>query len=674
MLQNQDEIIKGEERFEIIKRIPGGGMGEIQLARDLYKNNAYVVLKFMKTQNVSDDPAELAKFEKARERFTREIQIAMKLDHPHILPFLGYGYMLHAGNRQLYLVTPYMPNGALSDITGRKKQLEWSLEETIDIIVQVAEGLEYMHTHPHRIVHLDVKPGNVLLRPPQRQKRVADVLLCDFGLARWQFTSGDRTSTAIENVFGTADYMAPEQARGKLRWTADQFSLAIMACELLTGKRPVYNFTDPDRHNELMRQQRPSLLNPTRIWHHDIDEVILKALTLAPHKRFPSVLEFAQALQQAVVRQITTPVGELPFSHTVFTPISLQRVATYEEIQETIQSVPLEQQEAVVAPAKAIQKALPPLQTQQVLKREHLPGRPSTICWSPDGEYIACTFFGSIPPLIFKRDIGLQSEPIQGALLGQAACWSPDGRILVVSEPGKPGQQSKLCFWDRTAPAEWPFVLTFPVPTIQEFDWSRHGQLAVWVHDQIYLYTLSSPLSTRGKQPAPPSIIAQGIQRGSKNDPTSVMRWSPDGSTLAIGTNTGALLCWKADSATLHSQWDTATSMQRISNLAWTPDSSCLAVAFANKRVVMWNVYERRILAEWKPSLLPAVPRFLSMSHHGQLSIVCSNRAQIFFGAFGANALSATHAGQWFAAWSPTRTEFATLDTESATTLLIWQS
>jgi serine/threonine protein kinase len=647
-------------------------MGILRQALDRYNGRANVVLKFMKIQNVSNDPQEREKFEKALERFMREIQIAMTLDHPHILPSLGYGYMPYEGYKQLYLVTPYIPGGSLLPITTQKKQLMWSLEETMDVLLQIAEGLQYMHSHPNKIVHLDVKPGNILLRSTQRSRRIADILLCDFGIARWQFTSRDRTSTA--HIVGTIDYMAPEQANGKLWWTADQFSLAIMACELLTGKRPVYNLTDPDRHDDLMRQHRPSLLNFKRVWYPDVDDVILRALTLDPLKRFPSVMEFAQALQQAVMRQLTQPTEVSSSPHAVFMPISLQRVAAYEESQETIQSAEVEQKEAAVVSSKPVQKAFSPLQAQQVLKREHLPGRPSTIVWSPDGESIVCTFYGSIPPLIFKRDIGAQSEPIRGAPIGQAACWSPDGSILVVSRQSKLGGQSELRFWKRASPAEWPFVLPFAVPAIQEFDWSRRGQLAVWVNDQVYTYSLPPHLSHQRNQSLPHSIVAQGVQRGSSNAPNSVLRWSPDGSTLAIGTSNGSLLCWRDDSATILPQWDAPTTTRRITSLAWTSDGSCLTVAFANRRIVMWSVYERSIIAEWESSMLPAVPRLLSISHQGQISVVCSNKAQLTFGTFGAKVPSSTHHGQWFAAWSPTRTEFATLAAGSVTTMDVWQS
>jgi serine/threonine protein kinase len=668
MPQNRYLIKDGEERFGFVRSIQGGGMGKIILARDRYNGNASVVLKFMKTQHVGHNPEDQAKFEKALERFKREIRIAMELRHPHILQSLGYGYMGQNGYEELYLVFPYIAGGALSGITSNRKQLEWSLEETLDVILQVASGLDYMHTHPKQIVHLDVKPGNVLLQSTQSTKSFVNVLLCDFGIARWQFTSRDKTSTA--NAIGTEYYMAPEQYRGKLWPTADQFSLAVMACELLTGRRPIYHFDDPERHDEAMRQYRPSLLNRQRVWSSEIDDVLLKALMLDPHKRFPSVAEFAQALQQAVLRQITNQVS----GAAIFIPISLNRAVDEEESQETIRSPMPDQQEGIVKPVKPAHKVLPSLQVQPILKKEHLPGRPSSMCWSPDGQYIACTFYGTILPLIFKRSIGEQSEPIQGTSTGQAACWSPDGRILLVSGPGRVEGHSELCFWNRTVPAEWPLTLSFPVRVIQEFDWSKYGQLAVWVGNQIYVYTMRSNQSLSDKQLIHHSVIAQGLVQGKNNAPHSTMRWSPDGSTLAIGTSNGALLCWRADSETLLSQWDTSTSMQRITCLAWSPDSTCLAVAFSNRRVVMWSVYERRILAEWEPSLLPAAPRLLSISHQGQIAVVCSNRTQLFFGTFGASDFFATYPGQWFATWSPTRTEFATLDAASVTTLAVYKA
>lgn len=677
MPQNRYLIKDGEARFEFVRTIPGGGMGKIIQARDRYNANASIVLKFMKTQLTGHNLEDQAKFEKALERFKREINITMELHHPHLQPSLGYGYMRMDGYEQLYLVFPYIASGPLSAITSNRKQLEWSLEETLDVILQVANGLDYMHNHPRQIVHLDVKPDNVLLQSTQSTKSVVNVLLCDFGIARWQLTSRDKTST--ENVIGTRIYMAPEQYRGKLWPSADQFSLAVMACELLTGRRPIYDLEDTDRHDERMYQQRPSLLNRQRVWSAEIDDVLLKALMLEPHKRFPSVAEFAQALQLAVLRQITNQVG----GAALFIPISLNPAVNEEENQETIRPPMIVEREEAVQPFKPIHKALPLLQVQQVYKREFLPGRPSTLSWSPDGQYIACTFYGTILPLIFKRSIqgprgpgdsGGLSEPIQVTSPGQAACWSPDGQILIVSGQGKIEGYSELSFWNRTAPAEWPLTLPFHVRTIQEFDWSTHGQLAVWVGHQIYVYSLPSNQPLSSKQPIHHSVIAQSVVPGKNNAPNSTMRWSPDGSTLAIGTSNGSLLCWRANNEILLSQWDTSTSMQRITCLAWSPDSTCLAVAFSNRRVVIWSVYERRVLIEWEPSLLPAAPRLLSISLQGQISVVCSNRAQLYFGTLGANDLFATYPGQWFATWSPTCTEFATLDAASATTLAIYKA
>ena len=293
--------MRDEFPYELIRPLGGGGFGDVWLARHNQRGDT-VALKIMRV------PADVQNDLKARERFMREIEIARLLNHPHILPMLGYGHVLYNGQSSPYLVSPYMPDGSLSELMSKKKMLpweHWTLAQTADAIFQVAEALEYMHSREPRIVHQDVKPGNFLLRLERKPERVAHLYLCDFGISRWQRGDFDITTDLV----GTQRYMSPERLYdGKITWTADLYALAVMAHLLLVGHMPSY------RSDGSLRPQPPSLFNPGRVPFREIDEVIVRALDPDPLRRYPSVLAFALALRQAIAGEVD-PNEDLTVAH-----------------------------------------------------------------------------------------------------------------------------------------------------------------------------------------------------------------------------------------------------------------------------------------------------------------------------------------------------------------------
>ena len=158
--------------------------------------------------------------------------------------------------------------------------------------MQAADALQ--HAHNHHLIHQDVKPSNFLVR--ERSGRVLpDLLLMDFGIAKMTTA----TATATQSIRGTPAFMAPEQWRGQPQPVTDQYALAVMAYLLLTGRTPFSGRMEQVMHEHFMVQpQPPSSLNPTL--SPLLDAVILRALEKEPAKRFPSILEFARACQEAL--------------------------------------------------------------------------------------------------------------------------------------------------------------------------------------------------------------------------------------------------------------------------------------------------------------------------------------------------------------------------------------
>lgn len=159
-----------------------------------------------------------------RKRFAREAEAAGALDHPNVVRIHEFGYH----GETPYLVQEFLGGEDLSKLLELQRT-ELSLYKKLDILAQVARGLE--HAHRHGIVHRDVKPGNIRVLPDGRVK------LMDFGIARLESSATrlTRTGTAI----GTVAYMAPEQVEGDaVTAQADLFSLGVVAYELLSGVRP----------------------------------------------------------------------------------------------------------------------------------------------------------------------------------------------------------------------------------------------------------------------------------------------------------------------------------------------------------------------------------------------------------------------------------------------------
>ncbi len=170
------------------------------------------------------------------------------------------------------------------------------LQDVDHIIRQAAEALQY--AHDQQIIHRDVKPSNFLIRGRSGGARIPNLLLADFGLAKLTNLS----ATMSQSIRGTPTYMAPEQWSGSPVPATDQYALAVMAYELLTGRPPFEGTQQQMMFHHLMTQpQPPSRYNPR--FSPDMDAVLLRALAKKPEDRFPSISAFADAFSQALKGQ-----------------------------------------------------------------------------------------------------------------------------------------------------------------------------------------------------------------------------------------------------------------------------------------------------------------------------------------------------------------------------------
>jgi serine/threonine protein kinase len=282
----------GSYRLRLL--IGGGGMGDVYLAEDM-RVNRQVAIKVIQTKISSYLDTGTA--QDAIRLFQREVKAIANLDHSHILPFFDCGAGNFNGMSITYMVMPFRKEGSLLNwLRQHNPSKALSPNYVAHFLRQAAEALQY--AHDQQIIHRDVKPSNFLIRSNKENADYPDLLLADFGLAKFS-TMTSSVSRATRGNYGTPIYMAPEHWDGKPVPATDQYSLAVMAYELLTGRPPFLGNQQQVMYQHLQVQpQPPSRLNPDI--PASLDNVILRALAKRPEDRFNSVTAFAQAFEQAL--------------------------------------------------------------------------------------------------------------------------------------------------------------------------------------------------------------------------------------------------------------------------------------------------------------------------------------------------------------------------------------
>jgi len=278
-------------RYRLVRLLGSGGMGEVYLAEDA-RIQQQVAIKVIRSE-VTPYPGSQTAREAAR-LFEREATAIAKLDHPNILPLFEYGEENVQGATLTYIVMPYRKEGTLATWLRERGNTDLlSPQDVAYFIQQAAEALQ--HAHDNSVIHQDIKPSNFLIRVRKDHPGRPELLLADFGIAKFSTA----TANVSQSIRGTPAYMPPEQWEGRPVPASDQYALAVMAYQLLTGHPPFQG-----RMEQVMRQhfavqpQSPSTLNPRL--SPAIDAVILRALAKNPADRFASVTDFAAAAQLAL--------------------------------------------------------------------------------------------------------------------------------------------------------------------------------------------------------------------------------------------------------------------------------------------------------------------------------------------------------------------------------------
>ncbi|GAC1383917.1 MAG: hypothetical protein NVSMB33_12120 [Ktedonobacteraceae bacterium] len=278
-------------RYRILRPLGSGSMGEVYLVEDT-RITRQVAIKVIRTETAAySDPHTTSD---AARLFEREAKAIAKLNHPNILPLFDFGEEVVNGSPLAYMVMPYCAEGSLASwLKQRGEGSPLSPQQVAHFLRQAADALQ--HAHDNDIIHQDVKPQNFLIRS-NRGASVPDLLLADFGIAK--LAAG--TSGASQAIRGTPVYMAPEQWEGHPVPASDQYALAVMVYQLLTGRPPFLGGPQQMMYQHFtVTPPPPSTRNPAIT--HDIDSIVLRALAKRPQERFPSIATFGTALEQALL-------------------------------------------------------------------------------------------------------------------------------------------------------------------------------------------------------------------------------------------------------------------------------------------------------------------------------------------------------------------------------------
>ena len=262
-------------RYRIVGRLGQGGMARVFLADDesLHRKVAVKVL----ADRHSDDPHFI-------ERFQREARAAARLNHPNIVQVYDQGQ----SDGVSYIVQEYVEGETLKDLIRREAPIE--PRRAIGLALQILAALRV--AHQQGVIHRDVKPQNILVQPDGKAK------VADFGIAR----AGDAEMTEAGSIVGTAQYLAPEQARGlPVGPPADLYAVGIVLYEMLSGRVP---FDGDQAVTVAMRHvQEPPvpLADRNPLVPVDLESIVMRALTKDPTRRYQSAEEMGLELDR--VRQ-----------------------------------------------------------------------------------------------------------------------------------------------------------------------------------------------------------------------------------------------------------------------------------------------------------------------------------------------------------------------------------
>ncbi len=284
-------------RYEIVRKIGGGGMGAVYLASDNNLGGVLRAVKEMVQAHIEEEQQE-----KAINDFKRESMILSSLDHVAI-PTI-YDYFYDDKESRFYLVMKYISGGDLSSRLRSAQEGKIDEKSVSEWAIQIIDVLDYLHNQPSTIVYRDLKPSNIMI-----DGNSGRAMLIDFGIARSINQKEEKGVTAV----GTMGYAPPELFSGNVEPRSDIYSLGSTMFHLLTGADPQSN---PLLIFDFQKNPRPRQINPQL--SDQIERILMRSVEYSADARFKSAAEMREVLEDHLQKlksgNVTYGVTEIPAS------------------------------------------------------------------------------------------------------------------------------------------------------------------------------------------------------------------------------------------------------------------------------------------------------------------------------------------------------------------------
>ncbi|MCB0344230.1 MAG: protein kinase [Bdellovibrionales bacterium] len=286
-------------RYEIQKHLGAGGMGIVVQAIDRALDNEAIALKFLYPHLVKDQVLFA--------RFRNEVLLTRRLAHPNIVSLYDFG---RSEGGYFFISMEYIEGQNLRKRIHDRKKDRLKFGEVVKILHDIASGLA--HAHSRGVIHRDLKPDNILISD------FGEVKVMDFGLARSLWI--DKGLTETGNAVGTPQYMAPEQIRGDdLDVRCDIYSLGIMAYEMVTGDTPFNAEGWYELAAQHLREPIPSFATKENGIPEWYEEMVFKCCEKDRSKRYASVMEFLEVLNEYKEESVDTNISYTPAVLSLYT-------------------------------------------------------------------------------------------------------------------------------------------------------------------------------------------------------------------------------------------------------------------------------------------------------------------------------------------------------------------
>lgn len=527
--------------YRLTRLLGQGSFADVYLGEHIDLRGKRVAIKVLRTQLTHD----------IVRKFKDEANIIANLEHDNIVKVLDFG------NEQgtLYLIMEFAPYGSLRYPKGT----QLPPDAIVPYVKQVAKALQY--AHEQRVIHRDVKPENMLIGSKNQ------VLLSDFGIAV-EFSTRSKMQ---QDFAGTLAYMAPEQIQGKFTQKSDQYSLAVVVYEWLSGSLP-FEGTYAEIITQHLHNSPPSIVERVPTISTETEKVVLKALAKNPDERYSTALEFAYALEKASPASLSIE-DENSSVLEKETPPNVQAISTPQD------QVPLPPKQVEISPA------IPDVESNEALP-EQVEISPAT---QDERQPLDGQNHPEVPPKLNRRIFLLVIGGAVAAVVLVGVGFALDHTII--SPPPTPtpttGTKSSSTVTHQPTATATPSARPTPPPLPNAFYISRHHTNEV----DTVAWSPTANLIASGSRDKTVDVwtpVTDNIYTYTgHHDWVFGVAWSPDGKLLASGSVDDTVQVWDPISGTTSTLYSGHSGA--VHGVAWSPDGKLIASASDDKTVQIWD-------------------------------------------------------------------------------------